>query len=338
MYTPQRYNQAIQWWYLQQYGVLSDTGEAPTATTQPATSVTATSATLNGVVSANGASTVVEFEYGTTSGSYTSTATATQSPVTGNSINVSASITLPGVTTYYRVKATNSEGTAYGTEQKVSTLIADLEAYWTLNEASGTRLDSAGVHNLSDTGGVGSSTGKLGNAAVFDGTMKYLSTPNDATLQTGDIDFTIAGWAYFTTLDANPIAAKRDSTDFEWQLYMTGAIGNELTFGINGASFIPVVASNYGTPSTGTWLFVVGWHDSAANTVNIQVNGGTVNSLTTGAVVPDATTAPLRVGNDGLTSYMNGRVDALGFWRRVLTTAERTALYGSGAGLAYPFI
>ena len=39
----------------------------------------------------------------------------------------------------------------------------------------------------------------------------------------------------------------------------------------------------------------------------------------------------------GSFGYFNGRIDSVGFWKRVLTSAERTALYNSGNGLEYSF-
>jgi len=56
----------------------------PTATTNAASSIGTTTATLNGTVNANNFSTTVTFEYGLTT-SYGSTKTAIQSPVTGSS-------------------------------------------------------------------------------------------------------------------------------------------------------------------------------------------------------------------------------------------------------------
>ena len=96
---------------------------SPTASTSAASSVDHESATLNGSVTANNASTTVTFEYGLTTG-YGSTATASESPVTGASAtDVSASISsLTASTTYhFRVKAVNSEGTVYGDDATFST-------------------------------------------------------------------------------------------------------------------------------------------------------------------------------------------------------------------------
>jgi PKD repeat protein len=77
----------------------------PLATTNAATSLGTTTATLNGMVNAHNSSTTVTFEYGTTI-SYGSTITATQSPVSGSSnTSVSAGITglTPNTIYHYRV-------------------------------------------------------------------------------------------------------------------------------------------------------------------------------------------------------------------------------------------
>jgi hypothetical protein len=98
--------------------------EAPTATTQAATAIANNGATLKATVNANSLSTVVTFEYGITT-AYGSTATATQSPVTGTS-ETAVSYILNGLaqnTNYhYRVKAVNADGTTYGTNQTFTTL------------------------------------------------------------------------------------------------------------------------------------------------------------------------------------------------------------------------
>jgi len=96
---------------------------APTAETQSVTSITSTSATLNGMVNANCFSTVVTFEYGTTP-AYGSTITAIESPVTGGlDTPVSADLAglITGQTYHYRVVGENSEGTTYGMDMTFTT-------------------------------------------------------------------------------------------------------------------------------------------------------------------------------------------------------------------------
>lgn len=89
---------------------------APKVITGSASSVTPTSATLNGAVNPNGAETAVVFEWGTDT-SYGKIATADQSPVSdpGNQpVSVRITGLIPGMHYHFRVKATNSEGTGYG--------------------------------------------------------------------------------------------------------------------------------------------------------------------------------------------------------------------------------
>src|SRR5439155_1938989 len=96
----------------------------PLVITNPATTVTHSSATLNGSVDPHGLTTTVYFQYGTTT-SYGHT-TATQSK-TGNTYqNVAANISsLSASTTYhFRIVATNSAGTVYGSDRTFTTLSA----------------------------------------------------------------------------------------------------------------------------------------------------------------------------------------------------------------------
>jgi len=96
---------------------------APTATTIDASSISSTSATLNGTVNANNATAVVTFEYGTST-SYGSIGTAAQSPVTGTSttaVSYSSTGLTPNTTYHFRVKSNNSAGTTYGSDMTFST-------------------------------------------------------------------------------------------------------------------------------------------------------------------------------------------------------------------------
>jgi uncharacterized protein (TIGR02145 family) len=92
-------------------------GQAPTATTNPATDISPYAATLNGTVNAFGLPTIVTFEYGATT-NYGNTDTAYQSPVKDNFIAVNRQIrdVTPLTIYHYRVKAENAAGTVYGND------------------------------------------------------------------------------------------------------------------------------------------------------------------------------------------------------------------------------
>src|SRR5262249_49103770 len=94
---------------------------APTVTTGAASNVAVSSATLNGAVNPNGCSTTVRFQYGTTT-SYGST-TGNQTKTGNTTQNVAPNISgLTASTTYhFRIVATNSAGTRYGSDRTFTT-------------------------------------------------------------------------------------------------------------------------------------------------------------------------------------------------------------------------
>ncbi|MBI4768084.1 MAG: FG-GAP repeat protein [Deltaproteobacteria bacterium] len=98
--------------------------KSPVVSTGLATSVTLSSVTLNGTVNPNGLSTTYIFQWGRTT-SYGNT-TAVQSAGSGT-INTAVTANLTGLTAdrtyHYRLVATNSAGTSYGTDGTFTTRI-----------------------------------------------------------------------------------------------------------------------------------------------------------------------------------------------------------------------
>ncbi len=97
----------------------------PIVITNTTTNITQTTATLNGIVNANGLSTAVQFDYGTTTSYGTSIRTA-QTTITGvSNVNVNANISGLTLNTLYhfRCEATNSAGTTYGPDSTFTTLL-----------------------------------------------------------------------------------------------------------------------------------------------------------------------------------------------------------------------
>jgi hypothetical protein len=122
-------------------------GQTPLVTALESSNIKSVSATLNGSVNANHLSTVVTFEYGTTT-SYGQVAPANQNPVTGNiSTDVSASITglSVNITYHYRVRAENSLGISYSNDMVFTTHYVVGESYF-----GGIifYIDNTGVHGL----------------------------------------------------------------------------------------------------------------------------------------------------------------------------------------------
>lgn len=96
----------------------------PIVTTNAATGLSSSGATLNGTVSSNGLASTVSFNYGTTT-SYGSSVTASQSPLAGSASGTAVSAALTGLscgTTYhYQVTATNTAGTTNGSDATFTT-------------------------------------------------------------------------------------------------------------------------------------------------------------------------------------------------------------------------
>lgn len=224
----------------------------------------------------------------------------------------------------------------------ISSLLTGLVAYWKLDEASGTRADSVGANTLTDNNTVTQAVGKVGSAAQFTAaSLESLSIVDNADVSAGDIDFTIAGWVFLDSVGATRAIAVKGSlgaiASDEYGVFVT--VGNSASFFVEDQA-----GTHFGQATTGaaltvsTWAFVVAWHDSVANTVNCQLNNGTVASSAYTFGVKNGTNAfALGATTSGGASYMNGRIDEVGFWKRVLTVAERTSLYNAGSGVTYPF-
>ncbi|MCP4369267.1 MAG: hypothetical protein GY797_14300, partial [Deltaproteobacteria bacterium] len=159
---------------------------APTATTNAATSVVVSGATLNGTVNANNNSTTVTFEYGTTV-AYGTVVTADQSPVTGSSSTaVSKAVTgLSNNTTYhFRVVAQNGNGTTNGADMTFTT----------------------GALTPSVT--TGAATNVLHTSATINGTANGNAA---GAIVTFDYGLTVA---YGTSISATPSTVPGDQTDY----------------------------------------------------------------------------------------------------------------------------
>lgn len=219
-------------------------------------------------------------------------------------------------------------------------LIDNLISYWKMDEASGDALDAHSTNDLTDTNTVAAGTGIINGARDFEANNnEYFTHVDNAALSTGDIDFTVQAWV---KLETEPgvmeIVSKWGAliTSAEYTMYYNGDRFN-FTIG-NGVTSGAVTADNFGAVATGVWYLLHAWHDAGNNLVGISVNAGTANTLSWALGVLDST-EPFRIGAGSGTpiNFFDGLIDEVGFWKRVLSSDERTSLYNAGAGLAYPF-
>ncbi len=224
-----------------------------------------------------------------------------------------------------------------------STLNDNLIAYWKLGEASGTRVDSEPTgtpQNLTDNNTVTQVAGIVGNAAFFtSGNVEWLSVSDSADLSVGTEDFTIAAWVKLVNLTGDKIIASHWSTtpsqQRSWLLRLNSAVGKyEFAVSSDGTSATVTTLAdiNFATPPTNAWHFVVASHDAVNNQMKISTNDGTPVTLGYSAGVHDST-GDFDIGARGAgADPMWGAIDEVGFWKRILTAAEITALYNAGAG------
>ena len=219
-------------------------------------------------------------------------------------------------------------------------ILDNLMAHWKLNEVSGTRVDAHSTRDLTDVNTVTQAAGKIGNAAQFTAAnSERLTHADHADLTMGDIDYTLACWVYLDVKTAYQVLmAKMAASNFEYRFAYDNVADRFLMEILTLAGVGQVeLADNLGAVSTGTWYLVIGWLDAAANTLNIQVNNGTVDSAAQ-TQTPGAGTAEFEMGADRSSTLMDGRIDSASIWKRVLTPTERTLLWNGGAGLDYPFV
>jgi hypothetical protein len=180
--------------------------------------------------------------------------------------------------------------------------------------------------------------GAAGFASASD---QFLSIASNATLQTGDINFTIGAWVKLTTLGADRfIMGKWDRTTLgnrEYGLYYDATFTNQFVFGVTSAAndIGSVAAATLGTPVVDTWYYITGYHDATNNLLGITINGAldSTSAFTFGVA---ARSTAFQIGRDdtGLME-MNGAIDEPFLTKKLLSAAELSSFYNSGLGIGY---
>lgn len=221
-------------------------------------------------------------------------------------------------------------------------IIDNLAAFWDFEDLDFTDTnDVHGTSHLTNNNIVVTAAGKVGLAADFEtDSSQNLSVGDNAALSMGDIEATFVAWVQLESAPGTPkmtVLAKDSGTSGEYYLQYNGGTSRfELT--VCGASafgsLTAVVGNNFGAASLATWYFLVAQHDPVANTIALSINNGTPNSAAHSAGIFDGT-GTFRIGGDSFAENFDGLVDQVGIWKRLLTGAEITWLYNSGAGRSY---
>lgn len=229
-----------------------------------------------------------------------------------------------------------------------STLLNDLVAYWKLDEATGTRVMTAGsctACDMTQTGTVTGVTGKLGDAANTNGVGNNLEANYDASQQFSTA-ISVAFWVNRHTNSGAYKPALRIGENPGGEFFSIGDAQ-----GIGAVYHLCTVSSNTGALSAtfiatavlDVWEFIQCYYDPADKKTYIRKNDGAWTAAATALVgtFGPQSSGQVCINADGnactSTGAVNIDIDAVGWWNRLLTTAEWDGLYNSGAGLEYPW-
>jgi hypothetical protein len=247
------------------FTTLSPTGP-PVVTTNPATLIASFSATLNGSLDPHGLTTTVHFQYGTTT-SYGST-TPMQSQ-TGNTYrNISANISSISASTVYhfRIVATNSAGTRFGSDRTFTTLSPTGPPVVTTNPATFIASFSARLNGLLDPHG-------LTTTVHFQyGTTPSYGLTTAPQSQTGNT---------YRNISAN-VSSLTASTAYHFRIVASNSAGTSLggdrTFTTLTATGPPVVITNPATNVASSSATLNGSLDPHGLTTTVYFQYGTTTS------------------------------------------------------------
>jgi Fibronectin type III domain len=293
------------------FTTLSATGP-PVVTTNPATYIASNSATLNGTVDPHGLTTSVYFQYGTTS-SYGLT-TAIQSK-TGNTYqNIAANISgLAATTTYhFRMVATNSAGTKYGSDRTFTTLSSTGPPVVTTNPATYVASFSATLNGTVDPHG-------LTTTVYFQyGTTTSYGLTTATQSKTGNT---------YQNAAAN-ISGLTASTPYHFRIVATNSAGTtygaDQTFTTLSATGPPVVITNSATNVASSSATLNGSVDPHGLTTTVYFQYGTTTSY------GHSTVNQTKTGNtyQSVAANIGGLAASTTYYFRMVATNSAGTIYG----------
>jgi hypothetical protein len=193
------------------------------------------------------------------------------------------------------------------------------------------RLDSSGnSHTLAVSGTVNSTAGKI-NDGVTNFTGANILTCADPVFF-GTFPFTAFCWVSTTTLGtSNGVLGKFSAGILTgWEIRKTS--GDR--FSARSGNFGDVDLT-HPTPVTIGPFFLIIISFIAANSTSIRVNNGAdVNGATP---TPADSGTVFTVGGNSFGGQWPGVIDEVGIYNRLLTSAEKDALWNAGVGKQYPF-
>ncbi|MBI5775014.1 MAG: immunoglobulin domain-containing protein, partial [Verrucomicrobia bacterium] len=210
---------------------------------------------------------------------------------------------------------------------------AGLVAWWS---AEGNAVDVVGGNNGQAFGPVAYTSGKAGQAFLFNGSSSYVQVPSSAALKTAG-PFSVEAWVYYDRIPSNACAIAVKGPDGEvpldWDFEIHSLRKLRANLNING-SWVNLTCAT--TLATNTWHHVAMVYDGSA--LRCYLNGVQDGLLGVSGAVQTSDN-PVRIGayapvnGQGSWNFFSGGIDELSLYSRALTAAEVAGIYSArGAG------
>lgn len=219
--------------------------------------------------------------------------------------------------------------------------ITGIREYYSSDEASGNLLGAHASLDLTESGLVGSATGIVSGARDYEsGDSDFFYRSSHSTFQFGDNTRGFMAWVRLESKTGSHMSILTKTTDGEGEYFLAyNNSDDRFKFDVFGGSSWgsagSVTAESLGSPSTATWYLVVAWHDAAANTLNIQVNNGTIDSSSHSAGVHSAAGDFCIGGNTAFGQYFDGLIDEVFHFDGSPSDDDLTWAYNFGNGRTY---
>jgi hypothetical protein len=232
--------------------------------------------------------------------------------------------------------------------------LTGLKAYYNFDQTSGNLINQAGLVGSTDSldsnaDGTNSNvsqtnTGKLGNSYLYNATSSYTQLGSSLSqfnfIHQANAKLTLNCWFKMTNISSSnhlfstyAVSGYRTGTDIvvnSREIYFvtqSSSTGTVVSFQTSGSII----------PNNTDWHMVTIRVDDtlSSNQVKIKIDDGVEQSGNTGTGAPSTGNAQHEghIGSSGAeNAWFDGRIDEMSIFNRILTDAEVTTLYNSGAG------
>lgn len=223
-------------------------------------------------------------------------------------------------------------------------LATSIEAYYEMEEASGTRVDSAASYDLTDVNTVAQGTGKQGNCAdveITNSEYLYHATTDTVLNPSGANLFTVAAWFNLESITGTHVIAVNKKTSNSvgdcYKIYVTSDGSVVCQTWASSGSFLTIDSGV--DVSTSEWHHVA-FVKAATNDWRVYVDG--ILRATSTSTRSNASTGLNGIsigaedaGSSGVINYSDGLIDEVGVWSTALSQTDILDLYGNGDGIPY---